>query len=350
MSGYDTQALIEAATWRTRLAETDQDSTPAFEAWLAASPGNAAAWKQVQAPWEFVGEHATSPEMIELRRAALAHAQEASRAPNEPARQSRTAHANSQLTPTSRWRRFGYAAQAKALVAAAVLLIVVGAGWIWEQSLPDVYQTMAGERSVVTLVDGSQVALDSSSEVRVRYSVGARELTLARGQARFDVAHDSARPFSVTARGHTVIATGTAFNVDLFGPSVLVTLIEGHVVVVSQTGDSATKDPIRVAAVGEQLVFSPATPPSVAHVAVERATSWQNGEIIFENDPLSTVVARLNRYARNPVVITDPSTSALRISGVFHTGDIDGFVATIVSYLPVEARKDADGTTLLAHR
>ena len=48
---------------------------------------------------------------------------------------------------------------------------------------------------------------------------------LLSGQARFDVAHDAARPFSVHAGGQTVVATGTAFNVDLLGPQVLVTLI-----------------------------------------------------------------------------------------------------------------------------
>jgi len=62
------------------------------------------------------------------------------------------------------------------------------------------------------------------------------------------------------------------------------------------------------------------------------------------------VVARINRYARHGVVIADTQTSQLRISGVFHTGDIDGFVSTIVAYLPVSADKSADGTTRLAHR
>jgi ferric-dicitrate binding protein FerR (iron transport regulator) len=51
-----------------------------------------------------------------------------------------------------------------------------------------------------------------------------------------------------------------------------------------------------------------------------------------------------------PVIIGDSQTGELRISGVFHTGDVDGFVSTIVEYLPVRAQKQADGTTLLTHR
>jgi transmembrane sensor len=218
----------------------------------------------------------------------------------------------------------------------------------------DVYGTGAGERRVVTLADGSQIALDSRSEVKVRYSAHARELTLTKGQARFDVAHDVERPFSVTADDHKVIATGTSFNVDLFGPSLLVTLIEGHVVISSPTVNLPTRIDVDAAHItldaGEQVVFSPKAPPSVAHVNLGQATAWENGEVVFENDSLNTVVTRINRYAQNAVVIDDARTSDLRISGVFHTGDIDGFVSTIVAYLPVRADKATDGTTHLTHR
>jgi transmembrane sensor len=192
--------------------------------------------------------------------------------------------------------------------------------------------------------------------VKVRYSAHARELTLTSGQARFDVAHDLERPFSVAADGHKVIATGTSFNVDLFGPSLLVTLIEGHVVVsssapmFSQPANIDSQIDRIVLDAGEQVVFSPRAPPSVAHVNLGQATAWENGEVVFENDPLPIVVARINRYARHGVVIADTQTSELRISGVFHTGDIDGFVSTIAAYLPVRADKSADGTTRLTHR
>jgi transmembrane sensor len=134
-----------------------------------------------------------------------------------------------------------------------------------------------------------------------------------------------------------------------------VTLIEGHVIVASTPGGGVpakidTDFPRIDLDAGEQVVFSPRAPPSVARVNLGQATAWENGEIVFENDTLSTVVARINRYARHGVVIADTQTSQLRISGVFHTGDVDGFVSTIVAYLPVRADKTGDGTTQLAQR
>jgi transmembrane sensor len=334
MNESETSRLAQAAAWRVRLAENDLEGCPELSDWLNADAGNVAAWKQVQDDWALFEDHATSPEILELRSAALAHAHEASR---------------------DRWvrsRRFAIAHRLG--IAAGILILAAGSLFVWMKQ-PDVYTTRTGERRSVTLADGSQIALDSRSEVRVEYSTHARELTLTRGQARFDVVHDFTRPFSVTADGHEVIATGTSFNVDLFGPTLLVTLIEGRVIVSSPLAlDDPTKVEIPLPRItldaGEQVVFAPKRPPSVARVNLGQATAWENGEIVSENDPLTMVVARINRYAQHAVVIGDWETADLHISGVFHTGDIDGFISTIVAYLPVRADKDADGTTRLTHR
>jgi len=334
MNESETSRLAQAAAWRVRLTENDLEGCPELSEWLAEDARNAAAWQQVQDDWALFGDHATSPEILELRSAALAHAHEAGR---------------------GRWVRSKRFAIAHRLGIAAGILILAAAGlFVWVKQ-PDVYSTAAGERRIVTLADGSQVALDSRSEVRVEYSTHARELTLTRGQARFDVVHDFERPFSVIADGHEVIAMGTSFNVDLFGPTLLVTLIEGRVVVSSTP---ALSDPTKVDIplpritldAGEQVVFAPKTAPSVARVNLGQTTAWENGEIVSENDSLTMLVARINRYAQHAVVIGDSETADLRISGVFHTGDIDGFISTIVAYLPVRADKDADGTTRLTHR
>ena len=330
----DISRLTHAAAWRVRLAENDLDGCPELSAWLAADARNAAAWQRVQDDWALFAEHASSPEILTLRSEALAHAREAGR---------------------DRWvRSRRFAITHRLGIAAAILLLAVGGLLVWMRQ-PDVYATGAGERRVVTLADGSQVALDSRSEVSVQYSAHARELTLTKGQARFDVMHDIERPFSVTADRHKVIATGTSFNVDLFGPSLLVTLIEGRVVVSSTVPlvdlSKIDTSPGRITLdVGEQVVFSPQAPPKVARVNLGQASAWENGEVMSDNDSLSTIVERINRYAQHPVVITDEQTAELRISGVFHTGDVEGFVTAIATYLPVHAEKEADGTIRLTHR
>jgi transmembrane sensor len=317
--------LTVAAAWRTRLTECNDEIRDEFAAWLLEDLRNEIAWREVQEPWELLGEHASAPVILRLRRAALAHAY-----------QTTTRNFYSRRTLRS------------AVAGIAALLIIGLAGWkIWSDSRFEVYRTNAGERRVITLSDGSQVALDSQSEVKVRYGTHSRSLTLVAGQARFEVAHDVLRPFSVVAGGQEVIATGTVFNVDLMGSELLVTLIEGHVTVLSQESLASIQNQLsdRIALdAGEQLVVSPSAKPKVTRVNVERTTAWQNGQLVFENEPLGTVLARVSRYGAQNIVAADAACAELRISGVFREGDVKGFLSTITSYLPVTAQQMSDGS------
>ncbi len=352
----DPELLEQAAAWHARLAETLDPHSEEFSSWLARDPRHREAWRAVQAPWDVLGQHAAAPAVIELRRAALAHAHNAVRSNLWPKRLRRPAM----------------------LATAAAGVLAAGAFLFWQQYRPDAFQTGFGERQVVTLSDGSQITLDSRSKVTVRYTADARTLTLVRGQARFDVAHDVARPFAVTAEGHKVVATGTAFDVDLLGPKLLVTLLKGHVVVLPQsaptipwvpegtsvgTGSatSAAAEPRALRAAGEamdriyldpgeQLVMSSSGAPRVSHVDIERVTAWERGEIVFDNEPLASVIQRMNRYGPRHIIVEDDRAASLRISGVFHEGDVDGFVSTIAAYLSVMALERPDGDVVLTYR
>lgn len=338
--------LVEAAAWSTRLHEMGAQTCEAFEAWLAADARNEAAWRQMRGPWDLFEDHATAPELIAARRAALGRTQAAGR---------------------KRWRsRVLHGSTLRYALAASVLLATLGALFSWPLMQGEVYRTQIGEQRVVTLSDGSRISLDSGSEVRARYTPERRDLIMARGQVLFDVAHDAQRPFSVLVAEQRIIALGTSFNVDLTGESLRVTLIEGRVTVLDQRSspevekadgsNGSVPSDVRQAtrgielAAGQQLAVAEDTRLEVATVNLERATAWQEGRLVFEDEPLSTVITRVNRYTRRPVRIEDPRTAQLRISGVFNTGDIEGFVATLTDYLPVQAQHGEDGSILLMPR
>jgi transmembrane sensor len=319
--------LVEASAWRTHLTEIGAESSAGFEAWLAADSRNRDAWDRVQKPWDLFAEEATSPELLELRRKALAQVRDAGR----------------KRWSKSNWQTFA--------IAAGVGIVSIAGFLTWTLAGPDVYRTGIGERRVVGLADGSRVQLDAGTELRVRYSERGRDLELAKGQARFDVARDVERPFSVLAAGQKVIATGTAFNVDLLGKDLFVTLIEGRVAVVppparavSDTRNATT--PLELT-VGQQLRISAGGSSSITPANVQRATAWQTGRLIFDDEPLSSVIVRINRYAVRPLIVADERAASLKISGVFDAGDTDGFIATLTRYLPVSADfSDADTVQL----
>jgi transmembrane sensor len=322
--------LAQAARWQIRLAEAGLESMPEFELWLS-EPQNRAAWEKVAGCWDYFAEVAAEPEMIAARQAALGDA---------------FRHKASSALPV---RRMAGIAAGLTLV----LALALAGGGLWWSSLPDDYRTARGERRVITLSDGSRISLDSESEVTVRYRHGARELALLKGQARFDVAQDKSRPFSVQAGDRKVVATGTAFNIDLAGPRVLVTLIEGRVLVYDHKGGAseisrpqAVRREIALKA-GEQLALAPAVPPVIAPVNLQQVTAWTAGQIMFENEALASVAERVNRYGATHIVIEDPAVASLRISGVFNAGDVAGVVDIVTQYLPVRAVRLDDGRLLL---
>lgn len=355
MTNPTNKALVEAAAWRVHLSETEQDTTLEFEDWLAADLENRHAWARVDSNWNIFQAHATAPEVLALRRAALADAHDVARqrwiATDTPA----APNGSGEAKPSTKLRHSGRRWAFTLAAAATLLLGVLG----WYFATTSTYRTQVGERRLVALADGSKVQLDSATVLSVTYSSRERNIRLSQGQARFDVAHDTERPFIVTAGSKKVIATGTAFNVDLFGGRVLITLIEGHVVVLPQGSSNISRatnpessevarDAVELAAGQEFVAFADGS-HQVHRVDVERAISWQKSQLSFDDEPLSTVVQRVNRYSIKPVMLTDDSIRELRISGVFDANDIPGFLTTVTHYLPLKATVREDAIELV-HR
>ena len=320
LSNNAARCLAEASAWRVHLTEIDAESTEAFEDWLAANPGNADAWRRVERTWNRFAENPAAPELIAARRAALGDR--------------RGFGMQHWQKPRRQWLQ----------IAAAIALAVGGGYWALQSSIqpkpPLELTTAFGERRIVTLNDGSRISLDSGSDVQVRYSEHARELMLLRGQARFQVAHDATKPFSVLARGQKVIATGTDFDVDAPQRGIFVTLIEGHVKILGG------KHIVQLQA-GEQLAALPDSTEKIANVNINRVMAWESGQLIFDNEPLSSVVERVSRYATIPIVVADAKTGALHMSGVFNTGDVAAFIEAVTHYLPVRASQSQYGAIQL---
>jgi transmembrane sensor len=196
--------------------------------------------------------------------------------------------------------------------------------------------------------------LNTGSLVEVAYTAARRDLRLLRGQAIFEVAHNPDRPFVVTAGARRITATGTAFDVRLYGEAVRVVLIEGHVAVtpVTRTGLQRIVPMLgsQELSAGEALTAPQDGPVRVAAIDVERATSWRRGQVVFRDDPLAAAVAEMNRYSDDKLAIDDPRVAALTISGAFGAARSENFRAALTAYYPLEIRKRADRVSVLAWR
>jgi transmembrane sensor len=149
-----------------------------------------------------------------------------------------------------------------------------------------------------------------------------------------------------------VLALGTSFDVERLQSTVLVTLIQGQVVVIKAAdlpATTATAEPARDSIslkAGERLVASRNRRSAVVPADPQVARAWEAGRLLFRDEPLDDAVARVNRYTIHPIRI-DPSIAWIHISGVFNAGDTTSFVSAVTSYFPVEAATiGADGILL----
>ncbi|WP_337187629.1 FecR domain-containing protein [Phenylobacterium sp.] len=337
MSVVSDEVVERAALWAARLADgqVPQDQQREFQAWLDADPAHEVALFEIIGSWEAVEHYAASAEVMALREAALASAR-------------RSFHRHTRRGIPRR--------SVLGLIAATLVLAVVGAGGLGMWLTPRAYETAVGERRVVVLADGSKVSLDAATVVKVRYTGEKRRLWLERGRAKFDVARDPLRPFSVTAANEMVVATGTAFSVELLRDQVRVVLYEGHVMVLDREGGGARRTvavgPRRVPAdqllaPGRELILpavAPAQAPAVVAAAVVgptdpvRSLSWEAGQLVFEDEPLGVVVQRMNRYADRPLAVGDQTAANVRVSGVFRAGDTTALLQGLAAAFELEAR------------
>ncbi|MDR1414876.1 MAG: DUF4974 domain-containing protein [Odoribacteraceae bacterium] len=142
----------------------------------------------------------------------------------------------------------------------------------------------------LVLSDGSQVWLNADSELRYPSSFGERREVFLSGEAYFNVARDSSRPFIVESPGNRVEALGTRFNVSAYRDEdrVVTTLEEGSV---------------RVIGGGETMVLAPGTRAvatreglevSVADASIDIA--WIHRTFEFVEMPLGDITRQLQRW------------------------------------------------------
>lgn len=319
----------QAALWCLELAEGELSrlDQARFDAWIE-DADNAAAFEEAARVWKSADASSDLPELIFMRAAALEDFRRANQ---------------------RRWRRRPVRLLWVGGIAAMLIITLVTTLLLRDPM--QVYRTGLSERRVAMLDDGSRLSLDADTEVEVRLRRDRRELTLMHGRAKFDVAKDPLRPFTVTAGGKIVVATGTSFSVELLNRQVHVLLYEGHVAVLDDVNGKTQpqrvgpKDKTQLAETaltpGRELVATRDSiePGVVMSTDPARSLSWESGQLSFDDEPLQTAAERMNRYSKLKVVMGDSVTANMRVNGVFTAGDTDAFVEGITALNPVRVER-----------
>lgn len=247
--------------------------------------------------------------------------------------------------------------QAGATVSALVLLLGAGLWWLDPAYKTEHFDTQIGQIIHVDLTDGSRLALDTDTGLDVQWHLRSRRISLDRGRAQFDVAHSTWRPFSVAAGPAQVRVLGTRFDVWRKGSTTEVSVYRGKVAVwrtgeAQQEGVELTPD--------QQVVVDPSDTQGGAISALQPNTmpvgsgdAWKAGRLVFHNTPLAEVVASLQRYRGQAIVLDDShggKLATLTLSGVFESGNTDQLLAMLPDILPVNVTRTSGGDTRIRSR
>ena len=230
-----------------------------------------------------------------------------------------------------------------------MLLAAVG-GWTWiarTRSAWTQFETATGEQRTFELADGSVIYLNTHSHVAIRFAAHTRDVRLLKGEALFQVHHDTSRPFRVYTDDAMVQAVGTQFDVYRREDGTVVSVIEGRVNVTpaspptasERTPESApqgsgpalpVKAQSRTLGASQEARVSHAGSVSIREVNnVTDTVAWRERRLIFNDQTLGQIVEEFNRYRANPIRLEGAAVSERTYTGVFDADDADSLVEVL---------------------
>ncbi|TNF43351.1 MAG: DUF4974 domain-containing protein, partial [Bacteroidetes bacterium] len=216
-------------------------------------------------------------------------------------------------------------------VAAILLLplLILSGYLIFNQTQSETvwFQTCVarGQKSQIILPDGTQVWINSDSEISYPDNYGKKNRSVRlTGEAMFKVAKDAEKPFLVDAGEVRIKVLGTTFNIKSYPgeSSVETSLIEGSVELTVQP--DGQEMPVRNFKInpGERLVYNK-TKNSVAFGSFDRSeiSDWTKNQLVFRNDSFENLVRKAERWYNIDIVYNDKNLDKQRLTVEMHPNE-----------------------------
>lgn len=259
--------------------------------------------------------------------------------------------------------------------AAACIVVALLAGWKWwnsdskDHAEPTIaYQqqlvTQRGDRSQVTLPDGSKVWLNAGStlDYPLQFTGKTRDVQL-QGEAYFEVTEDSKKPFLVHTNAFYIKVLGTGFNVRAYTDedSAVAALVHGSVEVVLNGEEKKTIRlhpnekvtlPMNAAATtafekpkeNQAMSLDDILPEKMTVVedTVQLETAWVNNKLAFKKLALADVAAMLEKWFGVDIRFKNEARKAVKLSGVYDGENLDYILYTLEATGTFHYKKDTN--------
>ena len=168
-----------------------------------------------------------------------------------------------------------------------------------------------------TLSDGSMVSLNKKSSLTTVFSKKERRVKMS-GEAFFEVAHDTEKPFVIEVKTLEIKVVGTSFNVDNLSET-------GKIVVVVETGKVLLRG-INGAEIyiekGDKAIYDVATGQFEKTKNTDKnVAAYKTNRLDFGRTTLKDAVRQINELFDAHIEIVSPQIENCRITSTYTKGD-----------------------------
>jgi ferric-dicitrate binding protein FerR (iron transport regulator) len=196
--------------------------------------------------------------------------------------------------------------------------------------------TDRGQKLKIDLIDGTQVILNANSIFTFpeQFTSTTREVYLE-GEAYFEVAHDTSKPFIVHTASANTTVLGTSFNIRTSPDKITeITLVEGKVNVGSRLHTAQVKDVI-LEPHQQAIVTNGNEAISKKKVNVQAYVDWKDNVLHFENITLAEAVEQLESWYKVDITFQNPALANCIINATYKQETLPNILKSIEYMLKI---------------
>jgi ferric-dicitrate binding protein FerR (iron transport regulator) len=222
------------------------------------------------------------------------------------------------------------------IAAALIVGLIVTSAYIFNynhslQSLTQHVSTSPGSITNFKLPDGSEVWLNSGSEITYAGNFEKDRKLQLKGEAFFDVVK-SGSTFKISTEYGNIQVLGTAFNVKAYSNDSFITTLERGSLEVS-IASGKDKQMLKP---GDQASLTESNQLLVKPVSVDEFISWKDGKLMFVRKSLGEVTKMLERWYNVKIELESTETKELWFTGTIEKETISEVLELIKTTIPIE--------------
>ena len=237
------------------------------------------------------------------------------------------------------------------LIAASILIVGSCGWWFREPIQYKTYQTGYGQTTKIYLEDGTRVALNANSTLKIpRFGFDSeiREVSLF-GEGEFTVSHtiDNKRFVVKTSDTFQVEVLGTRFSVFARQRGTKVALTYGSVRI--DYGLSEKRKEVMMEPGDLAVLDKMGTVQLEKHHDTKTFATWKEQRYVFNATSVQEIMAMIEENFGKHIKIADRETALRTVTGNFKTKNADELLKTISEVLDLKIQTSGDSISLTSN-